>query len=124
VCNKHKLNSRIDINKLRKGVGLLILLIAEISFAELADPTEPQEFYGLRKDNGNKIALQSNFRLTEVMLRGNQYMAVINDKMVFVGDKIADSKVLAIDPYSVKLSGKNGDITLKIFGPTVKEISK
>jgi hypothetical protein len=48
-------------------------------------------------------------------------VAVIDGVPVRVGDEVGGSRVIEIEPLSVRLRGPDGEVVLSIAGPPVKE---
>lgn len=93
------------------------------------DPTEPfsvSEEEGTKgatgTENGEKAA--TGFVLGAVLISGNDKFAIINNKLVKVGDTIGTSKVKTIDAYHVTLVGETGETELQLFGRPIKEPAK
>jgi hypothetical protein len=47
-------------------------------------------------------------------------VAVINDRVVRVGDRVLNAEVLEIEPYVVHLRGPDGAFTLRLLGEPMK----
>jgi len=45
------------------------------------------------------------FKVSGILYGSNRYMAIINNQMALLGDEVMGAKVVAIDPYQVKLRG-------------------
>jgi len=94
-------------------------------FAELRDPTVPQmdnegPGYSTKISKGNGTLV-----VTAIFISGDKKTAIINDKVVKVGDTVEGKVVKFIGPYTVILGGRDSNpTTLYLFGAPVKENSK
>lgn len=90
------------------------------------DPTEPVGFVSEADKNGKKseTAESSTLVLDAVLISGNDKFAIINNKLVKVGDLIGGSKVKQIEAYHVTLVGETGETVLELFGHPIKEAAK
>ncbi len=88
----------------------------------LEDPTKPSDFVGAASRGG---AIDSDaMRLEAIIISGTHKVAVINQKIVEVGDRVGTKKIIAIEDYKVVLrEGKNKDSVLLLFDTKVKEVS-
>jgi hypothetical protein len=100
--------------KVLQGVfgGVVCLTVFGSAFA-FRDPTEPPaELYEVKKET----PAQPRFIVTAIFIAGHKRLAIVNDALVRQGDKIGKKEVKQIDPYSVILSGENGEMTLYLLG--------
>jgi len=88
------------------------------AIAELRDPTKPFVAYGVRKPEDKK-----KYSLKAIVISGNKKIAVLNGKILKIGDKLFDDQVTAINQQSVQLEGPSGRITLFIYGEPIKRLS-
>jgi hypothetical protein len=93
--------------------------------AELMDPTAPSDYVKeAPKENKKMASGASDFVLSAVLTSDDTRMAIVNNTVVKVGDKIGDSVVKSIDDYSVKLSGSQGVFEIRLFANEIKEPEK
>jgi hypothetical protein len=97
------------------------------AFSSLADPTKPPEGFGPVAASANSASQQTNgeplatagstdtgqtseqaLTLIRIDVRTGQGMAVLNGRMVRVGDRIGDARVIAINATGVELATSNG----------------
>jgi hypothetical protein len=87
------------------------------------DPTEPfgagAEADATGKKNEEKFT--TSYVLDAVLISGNDKFAIINNKLIKVGDTVGTSKVKKIDSYQVTLVGETGEIVLELFGHPIKK---
>lgn len=92
------------------------------------DPTEPfrvsEEATKGATGTENEEKAATGFVLGAVLISGNDKFAIINNKIVKVGDTIGTSKVKKIDSYQVTLVGETGETELQLFGRPIKEPAK
>jgi hypothetical protein len=98
---------------------LILLLTSEGVYSLTRDPTEPP----LRDIKPKEIVVKQERvpELTAIMISGNRRTAIIDDRLVKVGDSLGNKKVKYIGQYSVKLIGDGKETVLHIFGSAIKE---
>ncbi len=96
----------------------LLLALPAAAWAEppLRDPTVPPGVSALASDPAAGPAL----RLRSTQVSATSRSAVINDRIVALGSKVAGATVLAIEPGSVRLERGSERILLRISTPDVK----
>jgi hypothetical protein len=88
---------------------LIVLLFTVTSIgsgytsAEIIDPTRPPNVSGAHDDK---------FVLTAILIAPDHRMAVINGKIVHVGEQINGAKVVDIRASNVDIEGPNGKVSL------------
>lgn len=89
---------------------------------EIADPTKPASF-GANDVNSRKKSdkQQQDFKLSSILLSPRRRMAIINGKLLYIGDEIAGAYVIAIDKDSVVLQGVGGVVNLQLLPNVVHE---
>ena len=108
-------------NKITLLFVLSVLFFTPITHAQLDDPTRPPG-YRLVLPGGKKAAATTiRFSLSSVRISSTRRTAVINDRMVEVGDKVNGAKVLAIYPSSVKLKKQNKVFTVRLLSRISKK---
>ncbi|MDR3477046.1 MAG: hypothetical protein P4M14_03355 [Gammaproteobacteria bacterium] len=92
------------------------LILSSMTQAEMQDPTKPplQQLIPVGVHNG--------YVLTAIMISKDKTVAVINGKVVHIGDEIDNAKVTAINSNTVELEAPNGNLTLTLMiNPVVQE---
>lgn len=86
------------------------------------DPTEPVN--SSQTANDKEVQEAAGYVLEAVLISGMDKFAIINNKLVKVGDTIGTNKVKKIDSYHVILVGETGETVLELFGHPIKEPAK
>jgi hypothetical protein len=110
-------------NFLRALVVLIIgmLLLARFSQAgdaasQLPDPTQPARYQGEGQ--------VESYRLESILKSAERRVAIINGKVLSVGDSIGDAKLRSISANAVTLQFPNKKIQLKLReNAVIKEVS-
>ena len=89
-----------------------MVLFPSTSFAELKDPTRPQDL--------QSVSHAGTLVLNAIMIGPSHRLAVIDDKIVHEGDEFDGIKVTAIHKDSVDLDGADGKVTIPLFATIVK----
>jgi hypothetical protein len=88
------------------------------------DPTEPissfSETTSAEGKEKEKKAVVGHV-LEAILISGADKFAIINNKLVKVGDTVGTSKVKKIDSYQVTLVGETGETVLALFGSPIKK---
>ena len=94
---------------------LLLTLIAGVSVAQvpLSDPTTPLGF-------SVKAAQAQPFTLNSIFKSATQSKAIVNGKLVKVGDRVNGGKILAISETEVAVETKDGVQRLALHGQIKK----
>ncbi len=117
MCNRIKI----------KFYLLFLVLVTTVVNADLQDPTRPADYV---VDETGVVSHfktseeNSRFVLNEILISGDSKLAIVNDHVVRVNDKVGDSTVKSIDSYEVILTGPKGQVKLHLFGNPIKEPSK
>jgi hypothetical protein len=94
----------------RNWLSIIVLLFtasglgSECIYAAIVDPTKPPNFSVAAHDN--------TFVLTAILIAPNHRMAVINGKILHVGDLINGAKVIDIKETNVDIEGPHGKASL------------
>ena len=99
------------------------LLMSKINFgmAALSDPTLPQDYVD-ESSLAKKSDHESLFTVSAILISENHKIAVINNHIVKIGDKLGDNEVKEIMDNEVKLiDQKKGILTLRLINKAVKE---
>lgn len=104
-------------------LGPVFALAAMPSGAQaLADPTRPPSVAGLAvMDSGGGA---SGPVLQSILLSSKRRLAVIDGRVVKVGDRIGEARIVAIDYDSVKISDEGGISVMKLLPDAQKEKPK
>jgi hypothetical protein len=85
------------------------------------DPTEPLRLEEDTLGKKNESEIDSSLLLEAIFISGEDKFAIINNKLIKIGDVIGTSIVKAIDSYHVTLVGETGETVLELFGRPIKE---
>jgi hypothetical protein len=104
----------------------ILSMSADLSAAELADPTKPPA-YAMLKFRQAKLATlpkvagpkterkkETVLRLSSILISNNRKIAIIDDQMLSVGDKIRGARLVSITRDSVRLVRKGKTINLSL----------
>lgn len=109
--------------------AILLLLNGALSLAEpvsLRDPTQPPAEIGTAVIESNPGIAYEGVRLTTILFSPQRKLAIINNQIAQIGDKVGDIQVLAITPQSVRvrdLKQQGQEFTLTLANPVVKVIT-
>ncbi len=99
-------------------LSALFLLVAS-SFAQNNDPTKPLSAYGMGIAGANNVK-QTNPLVLETIVYGDKVRtAIINGKVLKVGDTIGRHKILVVNDKSVTLGRDEKRLKLTIFSDVV-----
>lgn len=105
------------------SVALLFFCLncGSLAFAEqpLSDPTRPVVLSGVGL--GASTPKTVKWKLTSTLIAPQRQVAVINDQVVKVGQKIDGAKLVAVKPGSALLLHAGKTIQLKLISGTVKQ---
>jgi MSHA biogenesis protein MshK len=90
----------------------------------LADPTRPTAAFRSGSGTGGTTAVPAKWTLASTLIAPDRRVAVINGKVVQVGQKIDGAELVAIEAGSVLLSRGGRKIELKLMAGNVKEAVK
>jgi hypothetical protein len=112
-------------------LSTLIVLLAPwffcagVSRAEeplLEDPTKPSDFVGSSFQGAE--AVSGDLRLEAIIISGTRKMAVINQKILEVGDRVGGKEIIAIEDAQVVLrENKKKDSILPLLNRKIKDIA-
>lgn len=88
--------------------------------AQLDDPMRPPG-HRLSVPEQKKASVATRYSLSLVQISSLRRSAVVNDRLVEVGDKVSGAKIIAIYPSSVKLRKKDKVFTIKLLSRAVKK---
>jgi hypothetical protein len=113
---KFNLKMYLKANKTKLFCALFVTCwsvgITSICNAELRDPTKPEGFATTTEVN--------TFTLTATFVSKDNKLAVINGRIMHVGDFLSDVQVISIEENKVVLDGPDGKINLNLLGIPVK----
>lgn len=87
----------------------------------LRDPTRPPD---LRPARAPASKADSRLRLSSTLVSGERRTAIINGRIVAVGDRIQGARLLSIEPGRVRLRRQGREITLRLLAQNVKKPSR
>ena len=111
------------------GVKKILIILVGCLFvvmpvqAELVDPTRPPNMKSIAKGVAKKQN-RPRWVLSSTLVSAGRRSAVINDKVVAVGDRVNSARVVSIQPSSVRLQVNGRDITLVMLKKDVKSVSR
>ncbi|MDA3868515.1 MAG: hypothetical protein PF589_00895 [Gammaproteobacteria bacterium] len=87
----------------------------------MGDPLRPPE-YQSKADVASAVAIaKPQWHVNEILFSGARRIAVINDRVVAIGDHINGAKVVDIKPERVVLQYKNSFINARLKSVLVKK---
>lgn len=86
----------------------------------LSDPTRPFVFSGAGTGTGTAAPRTITWKLTSTLISPQRQVAVINGRVVKIGQKIDGAKLVAVKPGSALLHHAGKTIQLKLISGTVK----
>ena len=96
---------------MNKIIFIFILLInTNISYGEvnkIRDPTQPLSFVNEYEDK--------NYHLTGIIIKDNIKAAVINGKILHIGDEINEGRLVGINLKNVLILSKDKNIKLELI---------
>lgn len=99
------------------------LAFAETSL-QLSDPTRPQNYIATKNTEGlSSDKSTNNLILTAVLYSSKRHVAIINQRLLNVGDTIAGFEVETIRPNEVILKGSNTVVRIPLLQNKVKQLS-
>ncbi len=105
----------------------LLIFVSGYVYADFQDPTQPVEYRAEDSEVDPKLKKMEDgmhIELDEILISGDSKLAIVNDRVVRVGDEVGENKVKSIDTYQVILTGPKGQVELHLFGHPIKEPSK
>jgi MSHA biogenesis protein MshK len=103
--------------------GLILLCVATATAAQaLGDPTVPPYAYGAAVSASGRGA--TGPALQSILLSPVRRLALIDGRMVRIGDQVGGARVIAIDIDSVKLRRGDGISVMKLLPDVGKDGTK
>lgn len=95
------------MSEFRRALLILAVMIAGAAGAEgQSDPTRPPDSVIGQNVGGAQL---SEPRLTSIVTRGNERIAVVDGRTLRVGDRIGTNRVVAIEASAVHVADSNGE---------------
>lgn len=98
---------------------VLIMNISSVA-AQFDDPMRPPG-YRIFKPGQKSVSLARRYTLSFVRISSSRRSAIINDRLVEIGNRVSGARVIAIYPSSVKLKKKGKVFTIKILSKSIKK---
>lgn len=99
------------------GVVLLAgALCGPAAHADLTDPTRPPDY----QPPANSATAAQPWVLTSTLISPSRRLAVINGRVYAPGDVVGGARIMAIEPYAVRLSKAGRTFTLRLLPGKVK----
>lgn len=101
------------------AASLLLSLPAESG--ELVDPTRPSH---ARAQTQTRVARAPAWRVETIIVSPTRRLALINGRMVGIGDRVSGAKVIEILPYEVQLEYQGETRRISLVATQVKNPAK
>jgi MSHA biogenesis protein MshK len=95
---------------------LSLTLVGAAGATTLDDPMRPP-----RAASAAATAQTPSWTLESTLVADAQRSAIVNGRPVEVGDWVGGARVLAINPGRVRLAGPQGEFTLSLRTPTIRQ---
>ncbi|HEY5602386.1 MAG TPA: hypothetical protein VIM41_04690 [Gammaproteobacteria bacterium] len=109
-------------------IGILMFVAASPVHADLQvridDPTRPPGLDALPPSTISSVKEAPRWVLSSILVSPERRTAVVNDRVVAVGDRVSGAVVIEIEPATVRLRSNAGDLTLILLKKNVKTLSK
>lgn len=99
-------------------VTVVLLMLASVPGLALEDPMRPSGSAAMGRPGG---AGRATLELTSTMVSRERRAATINGKVVQVGERIGDARVVEILPSLVRLRKGNRELVLRLLPAGVKK---
>ena len=103
----------------RRTLGVMLLagvLCGPAAHADLTDPTRPPDY----QLPANTATAAQPWVLTSTLISPSRRLAVINGRVYAAGGVVGGAKIIAIEPYAVRLSKAGRTFTLSLLPGKVK----
>lgn len=106
-------------------VVLTLLPVFVSANAELPDPTRPATYLDKSvepvyvEDFDTGIKAKINWELSAIRISENDRTAIVNGKLVRVGDEVESAKILEINPLSVLIDHEERKLIVRLFNSRV-----
>lgn len=98
-----------------------LLLSTGVAAAELVDPTRPSH---VRAPSENKTVRAPAWHVESIIVSPTRRLAVVNGRLVGVGDRVGGAKVTEILPYEVQLEYQGEARRVSLVATRVKNPAK
>ena len=88
--------------------------------AELIDPTRPIMARPVTTSAATPIQAASELKLEAILLSNDRRLAIVNGKLLRVGDRLGDTRIEAITAAAIRYSRAGRSHTLQLAQPTIK----
>ena len=89
---------------------MLCLIMSPLSFGQSIDPTKPFTRAALDKES-----VEKNLKLYSIIIGDSEPKAIINQKVMKVGDSLDEFKIIKINKSKVVLKSSTETIELSLF---------
>ena len=105
-------------------MGCVMLILALPVQAAVEDPTRPpgmSEAPSIRSSESAQVS--PRWVLTSTLVSPDRRSAVINDRVVSLGDRVNGATVVEINPSEVRLRASGHELTLVMLKNNIKSVS-
>ena len=95
-------------------LGIAELAMAQDALANLPDPTRPSAAADAGRRHANPENQISHLRLESTIISGHRRLAIINGKVLAIGDRIHGARIKDITAYKVVLELKGRLVSLTL----------
>ncbi|MGE0860199.1 MAG: hypothetical protein AB7I01_20025 [Gammaproteobacteria bacterium] len=114
------MNARPALRTLLALVGALTLASAQADdAASLADPMRPA-IVAPDTDAADDDTPAQSFALSAIKLDGPRSHAIVNGRVLHVGEQLDDARLARIEPHGVRLTTARGPLTLRLNSLEIK----
>ena len=104
---------------------MCLLPMMVIAKAELPDPTRPATFIVEDREpvffEEINVKEKINWKLSAIRISTEDRTAIVNGKLVRVGDDVGPAKVLEINPISIVIDHEDRKLIVRLFNYSVKK---
>ncbi|NOX43993.1 MAG: hypothetical protein GXP19_09715 [Gammaproteobacteria bacterium] len=94
------------------------------TLAAIDDPTRPPGLNSVPARPASMVKKGPRWVLSSTLVSPERRAAVINDRVVVLGDRVAGATVVKIEPSTVHLRSGGNDVTLVLLKKNVKTLSR
>jgi hypothetical protein len=105
-------------------IGILMLAQILPAPAAIDDPTRPPGLNSVPERPTRLVKKGPRWVLSSTLVSPERRAAVINDRIVSLGDHVAGATVVKIEPSKVRLRSGGRDVTLVLLKNNVKTLLK
>lgn len=97
-------------------------VVEDVDGEELRDPTAPLYPAGREDSAGEQAGLPTgSLRLSSILIRPNQRIAVINGRQLSVGDQVGSARVVSIETDVVTVESAGSRRQLRLHANSIKQ---